>query len=229
MRRAVIFVVCLLGVVLLLQGHTFYTTKITWSKDVSRIAYQSCASCHQPGGPSFSLMTYKEARPWAESIKQQVLTRRMPPWNAVKGFGDFEADQGLSQEDLEIIAEWVEGGCPEGDPVYMPPVPDFPPPPSGRSMVEQAPIISVLGTTTIRHTVKVAGIGALHVPEGGGLQAVAIEPSGTIVPLLWFQDFHPNWKRIYYFRQPLLLRAGTKIQVTPRTGRVLLHTGKPSF
>src|SRR5215467_4087882 len=117
--------ISLFCMVLLLRAHTFYTTKITWSKDVSRIVYRSCASCHRPGGSSFSLMTYKEARPWAEAIKQQVLTRRMPPWNAVKGFGEFKDDHGLTQEDLEIIAEWVEGGGPEGNPLHLPPVPNF--------------------------------------------------------------------------------------------------------
>lgn len=231
MRRWVIAIglVACVGSALWVWGHAFYTTKITWSRDVSRIVYRHCVSCHHPGD-AFSLLTYKEARPWAESIKHQVLERRMPPWNAVKGFGDFEDDMGLSQEDIEIIGEWVEGGCPEGNPAYMPPVPEFPPPPSGRSMVEQSLIIPTFGaTTTIRHTVKVVGIGAVHVPESGELQAVAIEPNGTLVPLLWFKDFHPNWQRVYYFREPLLLRAGTRIQVTPRTGRVLLHTGKPSF
>ena len=61
-------------------------------------------------------MTYKEARPWAEAIKEQVLNRRMPPWNAVKGFGEFKNDHGLAQEDLEIgedpvsPREWLLAG-----------------------------------------------------------------------------------------------------------------------
>src|SRR5262244_2180742 len=117
--------ISLLGMVLLLRAHTFYTTKITWAKDVSRIFYRSCVSCHRPGGSSFSLMTYKEARPWAEAIKEQVLERRMPPWNAVKGFGEFREDRGLAQEDLEIIGEWVAGGMPEGNPKHMPAPPEL--------------------------------------------------------------------------------------------------------
>lgn len=231
MRRRMIAIslVACLSSTLWVGAHTFYTTKITWSRDVSRIVYRHCASCHHPGGSSFSLLTFKEARPWAESIKHQVLERRMPPWNAVKGFGDFEDDHGLTQEDLEIIGEWVEGGCPEGNPAYLPSPPEFPPPPEGRSMVESSPIIAVLGATVIRHTVKIAGIGAVHVPEGGELQAVAIEPNGTILPLLWVENFNPNWNQVYYFREPLRFPAGTRIQVMPRTGRVLLHTGKPSF
>src|SRR5512137_2299929 len=123
MRRSALIVFACLSAGVWLGAHTFYTTKITWSRDVSRIVYRNCASCHRPGGSSFSLMTYSEARPWAEAIKQQVLERRMPPWNAVKGFGEFKDDRGLTQEDLEIVGQWVEGGCPEGDPLYMPPPP----------------------------------------------------------------------------------------------------------
>ena len=63
-----------------------------------------------------SLLTYESARPWAKAIKEEVLNRRMPPWGAVKGFGDFRDDPSLTQDEITRIAEWVEGGAPEGDP-----------------------------------------------------------------------------------------------------------------
>ena len=47
----------------------------------------------------------------------------MPPWGAVKGFGDFRDDPSLTQDEITRIAEWVEGGAPEGDPIYLPPSP----------------------------------------------------------------------------------------------------------
>ena len=65
------------------------------------------------GGTSFSLMTYQEAQPRAVAIKDAVLSRRMPPWGAVKGFGDFRNDQGLTQEQISLITDWVEGGRPK--------------------------------------------------------------------------------------------------------------------
>jgi len=225
MRRWIITIsaVACLSSTLWLGAHTFYTTKITWSRDVSRIVYRNCSSCHHPGGSSFSLMTYKEARPWAESIKHQVLERRMPPWNAVKGFGDFANDHGLSQEDLEIVGEWVEGGCPEGDPAYMPSTPDFSTMAAGGSMNGRAPELAVSGKAIIKHAVVVAGIGPRQVPEGGELQAIAIEPNGTVVPLLWVENFNPDWRQTYYFREPLRFPAGTRVEVSPRSGIVLLH------
>lgn len=221
-----ISIILCLGSGLWLGAHTFYTTRITWARDVSRIVYRNCASCHHNGGSSFSLMTFKEARPWAESIKHQVLERRMPPWNAVKGFGEFANDHGLTQEDLEIVGEWVEGGCPEGDPAYLPPAPDFAAP-SGSSTTDSAPKIAVHGATTIRHAVEVAGIAPSRIPDGGVIQAVAIKPDGTIVPLLWIEEFHPDYYQVYYFREPLRFPAGTRVELSPRAGKVVLHLRQP--
>ncbi|HEY6274586.1 MAG TPA: cytochrome c [Terriglobales bacterium] len=218
----IVSVIASVGPALWLSAHTFYTTKITWSRDVSRIVYNHCATCHRPGGSSFSLLTYKEARPWAESIKHQVLERSMPPWNAVKGFGDFANDQGLTQEDLEIVGEWVEGGCPEGDPAYLPAVPEFPAPATS-STNDSAGEIAVYGPTVIRHRVEVAGIAPLQLPKAGMLQAIAIKPNGSIVPLLWIEEFHPNWYQVYYFRKPLRFPAGTKIEISPPTATIVLH------
>src|SRR5579872_4883096 len=105
------------------KAHDIITTRITWSHEVSRIIYRRCATCHHPGGSAFSLMTWEEARPWAVAIKDEVLARRMPPWNAVKGFGEFKDERALSQDDLDVLANWVVGGAPEGNPLYSPPKP----------------------------------------------------------------------------------------------------------
>src|SRR6202012_3613885 len=83
--------------------------------------------CHHPGGAAFSLTTWKDARPWAKAIGEEVLQRRMPPWGAVKGFGDFRSDQGLTEEQLELIVDWEEGGAPEGEEKDLPAPPKLKP------------------------------------------------------------------------------------------------------
>src|ERR1700735_548821 len=114
-------IVLLLGLsVGALQAHDVITTKITFSKEISRLINKRCATCHHDGGSAFSLTAYDQARPWAKAIKEEVLERRMPPWEAVKGFGEFREDRGLTQEEIETISGWVEGGPPEGDPKYLP-------------------------------------------------------------------------------------------------------------
>ncbi len=106
-------------------AHDIITTAITWDREISRIVYERCASCHHEGGRAFSLMTYAAARPWAVAIKEEVLERKMPPWGAVKGFGDFRNDKALTPEQLELIISWVGGGVPEGEAKDLAPDPKF--------------------------------------------------------------------------------------------------------
>ena len=61
-----------------------------------------------------SLLTYQEAYPWAQSIREEVLGLRMPPWRAEDGFGDFSNGHALSAQEMDMILEWSSGGYPQG-------------------------------------------------------------------------------------------------------------------
>jgi hypothetical protein len=61
-----------------------------------------------------SLLTYKEARPWARAIKSKVVSREMPPWGADPRFGHFRNSRMLTQEQIDTIVAWVDRGAPEG-------------------------------------------------------------------------------------------------------------------
>jgi hypothetical protein len=98
----------------------------TFTKDVAPILFKNCAGCHRPGDIApMSLLDYKSARPWAKSIREAVLTRKMPPWFADPGFGFFSNDPRLSAQEIETIKTWVDGGSPEGNPRDLPPKPVF--------------------------------------------------------------------------------------------------------
>jgi len=99
------------------SSHEPITTKVMFNKEVIRIFHRNCLSCHSPGKikADISLTTYDEARPWAKAIKEEVLEKRMMPYQAVKGYGRFHRDYILPQRDLELIVSWVEGGAPRGD------------------------------------------------------------------------------------------------------------------
>src|SRR5262249_32964774 len=84
MRRAILIFAFLIGICTGSQAHNVGNA-ITWNREISRIIYQRCASCHRDGGTAFSLMKYQEVQPRAVEIKEAVLSRRMPPWGAVKG------------------------------------------------------------------------------------------------------------------------------------------------
>jgi len=97
-------------------AHDPITTKVTWSKEISRIVERRCAGCHRPDGAApMALVTYEQARPWLRAIKEQVVSRRMPKWPAARGVGDFDNDRSLSPFEIELIAAWVDGGAPKGD------------------------------------------------------------------------------------------------------------------
>src|SRR5215467_11284835 len=91
--------------------------EVTFSKNVAPIFYKNCTSCHRPDDLApMSLLTYKDARPWARAIKEKVVTREMPPWLADPHYGQFANDKRLSQQDVDTIAAWVDQGAREGDP-----------------------------------------------------------------------------------------------------------------
>jgi|SRR5436190_24278351 len=68
-------------------------TPVTFTKDVAPILYKSCVECHRPTMfAPMSLLTYDDARPYARSIKQRVVSRIMPPWGADPAHGEFKND-----------------------------------------------------------------------------------------------------------------------------------------
>lgn len=99
------------------SSHDPITTSVTFNKEVIRILQRNCLGCHAPGKikADISLTTYEEARPWAKAIKEEVLEKRMPPYQAVVGYGDFQNPYLLPKRDVELLVSWVEGGAPRGE------------------------------------------------------------------------------------------------------------------
>src|ERR1700676_3586547 len=98
------------------------SSSVTFTRDVLPILQKNCQTCHRPGQVApMSLLTYKDARPWAKAIKAAVTTRTMPPWFADPKYGHFANDRSLSQPEIDALVHWVDGGTPEGDPQDPPP------------------------------------------------------------------------------------------------------------
>lgn len=97
----------------------------TFNKDVAPIVFAKCAGCHRTGQMApMPLVTYEDARPWAQAIKTKVLSREMPPWLADPRFGRFRNDRSLTQNEINTLVAWVDGGAQEGS-EPPPPVPQF--------------------------------------------------------------------------------------------------------
>ncbi|MBS1812518.1 MAG: hypothetical protein JST84_30405 [Acidobacteria bacterium] len=104
------------------SSHDPITTSVTFNKEVIRILQRNCLGCHAPGKikNDIPLTTYEEARPWAKAIKEEVLEKRMPPYQAMIGYGEFQNPYMLPKRDLELLISWVEGGAPRGDAKELP-------------------------------------------------------------------------------------------------------------
>lgn len=99
------------------SSHDPITTSVTFNKEVIRILQRNCLNCHAPGKikSDIPLTSFEEARPWAKAIKEEVLEKRMPPYQAMIGYGDFQNSYMLSKRDVELLISWVEGGAPRGE------------------------------------------------------------------------------------------------------------------
>src|SRR5579864_4472840 len=98
------------------------TAQVTFNKEVLPILEKRCQECHRPGEVApMSLLTYQEARPWAKSIKDAVLTKKMPPWFADSSVQHYLNDRTLSQVEIDTLVAWVDDGAKEGDAKDAPP------------------------------------------------------------------------------------------------------------
>ena len=129
--RSLLLLTSLATVVFVLPASYADNTKksgaeVTFNKDIAPIFFKHCADCHRPGEAApMSLLSYKDARPWAKSIREKVANRTMPPWHADPQHGAFSNDRRLTPKELETIVAWVDGGTKEGNPSELPPAPKF--------------------------------------------------------------------------------------------------------
>jgi hypothetical protein len=207
MRISCAFFFLMMGFVAIcsLQAHDPITTKLTWTQEISRIVNKRCVSCHA------DFKTYQMARPWAKAIRDEVTSRRMPPWGPVKGVGEFSGDPSLSGPEIDMLVAWVEGGAPEGDPLYLPN--RFPSTEAAPTPPRYTKAVAVEHELKLAQTAKIAAVRPKGLNDHGGLEAWAVLPDGTIDRLIWLNDYRKVWTRDYVLRDPALLPAGTVLKV----------------
>ena len=215
-----------LSTALVASAHDNVNTKLTWDREISRIVNARCASCHRQGGAAFSLTNYQDAQPWAKVIKDDVLQRKMPPWGAVKGFGEFRNDEALMQEELDLIQNWVNGGAPEGNPDDLPRQVNYATLPA---IEHREGELVVNGEYKFQRPFKLDGFWPK--PMSGNTNNVSLQimlalPDGSIQPLVWLRGYSAHSAHPFLLRHPLLLPSGTVIHGLPAgVSLVLLPVG----
>jgi hypothetical protein len=211
------------------SAHDVITTKVTWNREISRIFYSKCVACHREGGSAFAMTEYKDTFPWRTAIKEEVLERRMPPWGAVKGSGDFRNDQALTPEQLELVTSWSQGGSPEGEEKDLAPKDKL-----DEMMKESAWFgadathldhrkgeLVAKGDFKLIKAFVLDGIFPQNVPDGS-FQIYAEFPDGRVEPLLWLDGYKQQFAHAFLLRQPLDLPVGTTITGIPAGSSIVL-------
>ncbi len=100
--------------------------EVTYAKQISRLLNDRCVSCHHAGEIApFPLTSFDEAVGWAATIREVIKEERMPPWFANPAHGKFANDARLTAEQKQLVYDWVDDGCPEGDAKDLPTPPQL--------------------------------------------------------------------------------------------------------
>jgi hypothetical protein len=95
------------------DAHKPVTSKYDYNRDVFPLFRENCGRCHVKGGAApMSLMTYEEAVPWAESIRDELTSGRMPPWPMDPRSPAVNGMHPISAHDVDAIVTWAAGGTP---------------------------------------------------------------------------------------------------------------------
>jgi Flp pilus assembly protein TadD len=113
-------------VLLILHTLALAAQPVTFNRHIAPLVFQYCSSCHRPGEAApFPLLSYGDVRKHASQIVAVTERRFMPPWLPDPGYGDFVGERRLTDQQLNLIAEWVKAGEPEGEPSDLPAQPQF--------------------------------------------------------------------------------------------------------
>ena len=108
------------------DAHKPVTSQYDYNKDIFPLLRDHCGACHVPGGPApMPLMTYRDAVPWAESIRDELTAGRMPPWPVDPMSPQVQGAHPISASDVDKIVVWATGGTPQGDPAATLPAVTF--------------------------------------------------------------------------------------------------------
>lgn len=108
---------CLIGRVPQREPHG----DVTYANQIARLLQNRCVECHRDGEVApFALTSYEEVAGWAPTMREVVADGRMPPWFANPEHGKFSNDARLTADEKRLLDEWVDNGCPQGDPADLP-------------------------------------------------------------------------------------------------------------
>jgi len=90
--------------------------EISYSSDIAPLLQNKCVRCHSPGNIApWAMTNHNIVRIYAEAIRGEVLSGRMPPWHADPHYSTFVNDSALSPAEAAALIQWIDDGAPRGD------------------------------------------------------------------------------------------------------------------
>ncbi len=100
---------------------------LTYCRDIAPVIIENCAPCHRPGEAApLSLLSYADVIKRGQQLVEVTSDRYMPPWLPQHGYGNFAGERRLTNDEIGMLAQWIEEGAVEGDQQVLPPMPDWP-------------------------------------------------------------------------------------------------------
>ena len=89
---------------------------LSYAGDVVPILRDRCIDCHRAGGVGpWAMDRYETVRAWSPMMREVIMTKRMPPWQADPAVGELLADRSLRTEEQKTLVRWIDAGAPRGD------------------------------------------------------------------------------------------------------------------
>lgn len=106
--------VMILGTILL-QTTSNAQEIVNYEATVKSILNKHCVNCHQKEGMApFSLEQWEEVDTRAIMIGAVTASRYMPPWRADTSFQHYKNENYLTQDEIDLIRQWIQLGKPRG-------------------------------------------------------------------------------------------------------------------
>lgn len=89
---------------------------VSYPNQIAPLLQAKCVSCHSPGniGP-FAMSNYQKVKGHADMIREVLVARRMPPWDADPAYGHFKNDRSLTLAQKKMLLRWVDQGAPRDE------------------------------------------------------------------------------------------------------------------
>ncbi|MFI5217863.1 MAG: T9SS type A sorting domain-containing protein [Bacteroidia bacterium] len=118
----------------------------TWADNIACILYTRCTGCHNSNGIApFPLMTYLDAANNSSMMQIRVNQRLMPPWPPDENYQTYAHERVLTQEEIDLINDWVNNGTLQGNPGNAPTPPVY----SGLAQIASPDLSVIMQTYTV--------------------------------------------------------------------------------